>query len=172
MAAPLAPPRAARPPTPALALTLSLTLSLALSLLLAAGAAPAQTLSNTGALSFGSFTAGAGGSITVTPAGARFKSGSVILVSQGGSASAAQFTISGTPSAAFAISLPADGSVTLSDGGSGSMALNGFTSSPAASGVLSGGGTLQINVGATLTVGSLQAAGSYSGAFNVTVNYQ
>jgi len=144
----------------------------ALALLLAGAAAHGQTLSNTTALSFGSFTAGAGGTITVNTAGARVKTGSVILVSQGGSASAAQFTITGTPNAAFAITLPVDGTVFLSDGGSGSMALNGFTSNPPGSGVLSGGGTQQISIGATLTVGNQQASGSYSGAFNVTVNYQ
>ncbi|WP_457422055.1 DUF4402 domain-containing protein [Roseateles sp. P5_E7] len=141
-------------------------------LLLASIAAPAQTLNNTAALSFGAFTAGGGGSISVGTGGARMKTGSVILVNQGGAASAAQFTITGTPNAMFDITLPVDGTVFLSDGASGSMALNGFVSSPAAVGVLSGGGTQQINVGATLSVGSSQATGSYTGSFNVTVNYQ
>lgn len=141
-------------------------------LTLATGAAAAQTLNNTTALSFGAFTAGAGGTITVNAAGARMKTGSVILVNQGGTAAAAQFTISGTPSAVFTISLPGDGSVFLSDGAAGTMALNGFVSSPAVTGVLSGGGTQQISVGATLNVGGAQPSGSYSGSFNVTVNYQ
>jgi len=141
-------------------------------LLLACAAASAQTLNNNAALSFGAFTAGSGGTITVAPGGARMKTGSVILVNQAGTASAAQFTISGTPSAVFTISLPVDGTVFLSDGGSGSMALNGFASSPSVTGVLSGGGTQTINVGATLSVGNVQTTGSYSGAFNVTVNYQ
>lgn len=145
---------------------------LACALLLACAGAPAQTLNNNAALSFGAFTAGSGGTITVAPGGARMKTGSVILVNQAGTASAAQFTISGTPSAAFTISLPGDGIVFLSDGASGSMALNGFTSSPSVTGVLSGGGTQTINVGATLSVGNLQGTGSYSGSFNVTVNYQ
>jgi hypothetical protein len=146
--------------------------ALASALLLASAAAPAQTLSNTGALSFGAFTAGSGGSITVSPGGARIKTGSVILVNQGGASSAAQFTISGTPNAVFEITLPLNGTVFLSDGASGSMALNGFVSSPSTVGVLSGGGTQQISVGATLSVGSAQPTGSYIGAFTVTVNYQ
>lgn len=141
-------------------------------LMLACAAAPAQTLNNTAALSFGAFTAGAGGSITVSPAGARSKTGSVILVNQAGVASAAQFTISGTPNAVFTISLPVDGTTFLSDGGSGSMALNSFSSSPSVTGVLSGGGTQTINIGATLSVSNLQTSGSYTGAFSVTVNYQ
>ena len=143
-----------------------------LALLLAGTGASAQTLNNTTALSFGAFTAGSGGTITVGTSGARVKTGSVILVNQAGTASAAQFTISGTPNAMFTISLPVDGTVFLSDGGSGSMALNGFASSPAAVGVLSGGGTQQISVGATLSVGGAQTTGNYSGAFSVTVNYQ
>lgn len=146
--------------------------ALALLLAASAAAAPAQTLTNNTALSFGSFTAGSGGSVAVTPGGARSKAGSVILVNQGAPAAAAQFTISGTPSALFDITLPANGTVFLSDGAAGSMALNNFTSSPSVSGVLSGGGTQTINVGATLTVGSAQTPGSYSGSFNVTVNYQ
>ncbi len=139
---------------------------------LLAAASPAQTLSNTGALSFGAFTAGGGGSITVTPGGARSKTGGVILVSQSGTASAAQFTISGTPNAAFAITLPADGTVLLSDGAAATMALKSFTSSPSLTGMLGGGGTASISVGATLTVGNGQTPASYSGAFTVTVNYQ
>lgn len=137
-------------------------------------AAQAQTLTNTGALSFGSFTAGTGGTVTVSAAGARSKSGGVILVSQGGVAAAAQFTVSGTPSATFTITLPADGTVFLSDGASGSMALNSFTSNPpntASAGLLSGGGTANVSVGATLTVGNAQTPGNYSGSFTVTVNY-
>ena len=146
--------------------------TLAWALLLTSPGAPAQTLANTTGLSFGAFTAGGGGSITVSPGGARTKAGSVILVNQAGTASAAQFTISGTPGAVFVITLPADGTVFISDGASAPMALNGFTSSPAGVGLLPGGGTQQINVGATLSVGAAQAPGSYTGSFTVTVNYQ
>jgi len=136
--------------------------------------APAQTLTNTSALSFGGFVAGSGGTVTVATGGGRMKTGGVILVNQGGVAAAAQFTVSGTPTATFTITLPADGTVFLSGSTSGSMALNGFTSSPpntASAGVLSGGGTATISVGATLTVGNAQTPGSYGGNFNVTVNY-
>lgn len=141
--------------------------------LLASAALPAQTLNNTGPLSFAAFTAGlGGGTVTVSALGGRLKSGSVILVNQGGTASAAQFTISGTPGAAFAITLPADGTVLLGDGSGATLALNGFTSSPAGSGLLPGGGSQTISVGATLSVGGQQTPGNYSGSFNVTVNYQ
>lgn len=142
--------------------------------LLAAAAAPAQTLTNTTGLSFGAFVAASGGTVTIATSGGRTRTGSVILVNQGGIAAAAQFTVSGTPGATFTITLPADGTVFLSDGASGSMALNSFTSNPAptaSAGLLSGGGTATISVGATLTVGNAQSPGNYSGSFNVTVNY-
>ncbi|HEY4082967.1 MAG TPA: DUF4402 domain-containing protein [Burkholderiaceae bacterium] len=145
-------------------------LLVALLLGLAAQAASAQSLTSTTPLSFGSFTAGTGGSITLTSGGGRSKTGGVILVNQGALATAAQFTMTGTANATFAITLPADGTVTL-DNGANHMAINVFVSNPSLTGTLSGGGTQVISVGATLTVGNSQVAGNYTGAFNVTVDY-
>ncbi|CAN5538858.1 hypothetical protein BH10PSE16_BH10PSE16_30030 [soil metagenome] len=138
--------------------------------ILGASATRAQTITKAGGLSFGSFVAGTGGAIAVTTSGGRSKTGGLILVPQGGSSTAAQFTVSGTATATYAISLPADGTVALFDGNSHSMAVNGFVSYPGATGTLSGG-TQMLSVGGTLTVGSSQPPGSYSGAFPVTVNY-
>ena len=134
-------------------------------------AAQAQTIANTGSLSFGSFVANTGGSLAVTTSGARSKTGSLILLAQGGGSTAAQFTISSTTAATYAITLPADGTIALMDDSGHSMALNGFVSYPSATGTLSGGGTQMLSVGATLTVNNAQAPGSYSGAFPVTVHY-
>lgn len=145
--------------------------ALAAGLCLGAPAAQAQTIASSAALSFGAFVAGMGGSVAVAPNGARGKSGGVMLIPQGGGATAAQFTVSGTASATYAISLPADGTVALLDGNSHGMALNGFASYPSATGTLSVGGTQMLSVGATLTVGGSQPPGSYAGAFPVTVNY-
>ena len=139
--------------------------------LLAATAAAAQTVTSTVPLSFGAFTAGSGGNLSITPGGLRSRTGGVMTVNQGSTATAAQFAINGTPSAAFNITLPADGTVVLSAGAQ-TMALNGFVSSPAATGVLSGGGTQNLAIGATLVVGNQQEPGSYAGAFTVTVNYE
>lgn len=136
-----------------------------------APAAQAQTIANTGGLSFGSFVASTGGAIAVTTGGGRSKTGSVILLAQGGGSTAAQFTVSGTAAAIYAITLPADGTIALMDDSGHSMALNGFVSYPSATGTLSGGGTQMLSVGATLTVNNAQAPGSYSGSFPVTVHY-
>lgn len=94
-----------------------------------------------------------------------------MLVSAGGG-SAAQFTVSGDPSASYSISLPTNGTVALVNGGGQGMAVNGFSSSPNAAGQLSPvGGTQTIAVGATPSVGANQPPGSYSASFNVSVDY-
>ena len=143
----------------------------ALSLLLCGGSlsAGAQTVTNNTNLSFGSFTAGSGGTVAVNAVGVRSKTGGVVLANQS-MGSAAQFTIAGTNSAVVTITLPTDGTVLLSDG-SNTMALTGFVSNPNATGTLSGGGTLTISVGAVLNVNAAQPPGTYTGSFNVTVNY-
>ena len=53
------------------------------------------------------------------------------------------------------------------------MSVGTFTSTPIATGLLSGAGTQTVTVGATLTVGASQAAGVYTSGtpFDVTVNY-
>lgn len=127
------------------------------------------SLSKSADLAFGGFVAGSGGTVTVAPNGGRSKGGSVLLVTQGTSAAAAQFTVSGTDGATYAITLPVNDLVTLTDG-SHTMAVNNFTSSPSATGTLAGGSQL-LRVGATLTAGNAQTPGSYSGSFAVFVNY-
>lgn len=124
---------------------------------------------NTQALAFGSFAAGSGGSVTVSAGGARSAGGGVVLLSAG-AGSVASFSVTGDPNLTYAITLPANGVAALSSGGN-SMALTAFTSNPATTGVLSAGGSQTLSVGATLGVSSNQAAGSYSGSFNVIVNY-
>lgn len=133
----------------------------------------AITIVNTQALAFGSFSAGSGGGVTVSPGGMRSAGGGVVLLSSG-AGTAAQFSVTGDPSVTYSITLPANGGVSLTSGAN-SMALNNFTSTPSAStpstGLLSAGGSQTLSVGATLSVGSNQASGSYSGSFDVTVNY-
>lgn len=144
-----------------------------LAALLAVPAAHAQTVSATRPLAFGKFVAQGGGSVTVQPSGARMATGGVLLIASGAGTSAS-FTVSDSDPAnadkSFIISLPPDGSVTLS-GSSGSMAVNVFTSQPAETGTLVAG-SQTVQVGATLTVNANQPAGNYSGSFPVIINYQ
>jgi hypothetical protein len=132
--------------------------------------AAAIAIGNTRSLSFGSFVAGSGGSVTMSPSGARSAAGGVTLVPSG-AGTAAQFSITGDPGMTYSISLPLDGEAELSNGAGQSMPLRAFTSDPSGTGVLDGGGSQTVSVGATLDVGASQATGAYSGAFSVTVNY-
>lgn len=135
-----------------------------------AWAAPSFT--NTSHLSFGKFVPGSGGTITIAPNGARTANGDVLpLISSAGSAG--EFIIAesdpGFANQAYTITLPSDDTVVLS-GTNGTMAVNGFTSSPSETGTLSGG-TQTVTIGATLSVSANQPAGAYSGSFSVIINY-
>lgn len=142
---------------------------------LAAMAVPASralemAIQNTQELSFGSFVAGVGGSVTVAPSGARSASGGVLLVPSSAGA-AAQFTVTGDANATYTIQLPGNDFVKLTGPG-GDMQINEFTGSPSgAAGQLSAGGSQILLVGATLNVASGQVAGQYSGSFSVIVDY-
>ena len=144
----------------------------ALSVLLATAAphASSQTIGAVANLSFGSFLAGSGGTVVVSPVGVRTQTGSVFLLGQG-PGGAAQLNVVGTANATYSITLPDNNTVTLSDGNGHAMTVNSFISSPPATGTLSAGGSQSIRIGATLIVGANQAPGGYSGAFSVIVNY-
>jgi hypothetical protein len=134
----------------------------------------AQTinLSNTRGLDFGRFVAGTGGTVIMGATGARTRTGGVILLTSP-SAGVAQFSASrggGGAGKAVSITLPANGSVSLTSG-SNSMAVNTFVSSPATLPSLSTTATT-LSVGATLTVKANQAPGSYTGSFPLILNFQ
>jgi hypothetical protein len=113
---------------------------------------------------------GTGGTVVMTPAGTRTSTSGVTLPAAGGTVSAASFTVNGHATYTYAITLPA--SVTLTDAASHSMVVDNFSSTPTATGTLTGG-TETLNVGATLNVTAAQPAGVYTSAtpFTVTVNY-
>lgn len=132
--------------------------------------AAAITITSTQTLEFGTFAAGSGGTVMVTPNGTRSATGGVILVSTA-SSSAAHFTVSGDAGLNYLITLPANGVVTLDSGGN-SMAVQDFACLPAVTGTLVGGSDT-LKVGATLVVGASQVpASNYTGTFTVTVEYQ
>jgi Domain of unknown function (DUF4402) len=130
------------------------------------------SISKNADMSFGNIAvqSATGGTVVLTPAGTRTNTSGVTLPSTTGTVTAAAFTVTGSGSSTYAITLPS--SVTLThSGGVETMAASSFTSNPSATGALSSG-TQDIAVGATLTVAAGQLAGVYtSGNFNVTVNY-
>ncbi len=130
-------------------------------------------LSNARNLEFGRFVAGSGGTIILSPTGARPRTGGVLLLASpavGQAAFNVGKSINGTVSQAVIISLPANGRVRLSNGTS-NMPLTTFISSPVSLVSVPDGGTT-LSVGATLIVAPSQPPGNYSATFSVTVNYQ
>ena len=120
-------------------------------------------------LEFGTFVASAtSGTITMTPAGTVSAGGGVTQIN-GGTISAATFTVAGEIGQSFAITLPsAPVSLTGTIEGD-ALSLDGFTSTPDGTGTI---GTDQtISVGGTLTVPGNSKADTYTGTFDVTVNY-
>lgn len=122
-------------------------------------------------LEFGKFVAVSGGTVTIGPSGLREASGGVVLVPSS-LGTAAQFLVSGTSRQTFAVSLPENGVVFLVSGRN-RMPVNTFRSSLnlAGIGTLSAGGSQTFSVGATLSVDSGQASGSYTGSFDIIANY-
>lgn len=122
------------------------------------------------ALNFGDVVPSAvAGTVSVDAAGVRTSAGGATLGSATGVAAGA-FTVNGQANATYAITLPANGVVTVASGAN-TMNVNNFVSNPAGTGTLSAGGSQALAVGATLSVGISQAAGSYTGTYQVTVAY-
>jgi len=110
------------------------------------------------------------GTVILTPASSRTKSGGVTLPVVGGTVTAASFTVAGEGASTYAITLPTTDIIIKF--GTNTMTVNTFTSTPSATGALTAG-TQTLSVGATLNVGISQAAGLYVSEtpFDVTVNY-
>jgi hypothetical protein len=132
-------------------------------------ATEAISIRNIQSLSFGSFVAGSGGSVTVSANGNRTGSGVVLVPSSQGRS--AQFTVSGESGNTYTIQLPGNDFVSLTGPGN-DMVVNNFTSTPSgAGGNIPQNGSQVLFVGGVLNVASDQVSGQYSGNFSVTVNY-
>lgn len=142
-------------------------------LLLAPVLARAQlSPTNNRPLAFGNFIAGSGGTVTVTPDGARHAQGNVVLLPS--VASPAEFDLLDTnpenASNAVIVTLPNSGSL-LRTGGGQSMALTGFSSNLAYPARLTNG-RLRLSVGASLVVAPDQPRGGYTGFISVSIDSQ
>ncbi len=174
-------------------LVLALMLLMACGLPLGAGAADNATASATAVvlqpiavskfadLVFGNVVAG-NGNVTVATDGSRTKTGTAVLPTGGSSPAAARFDVTGTGANSFSIDYT--GSDTVLTSGSDTMAIDWITeavttttptgktdpNTDATTGTLASGAAY-IYVGAKLTVGATQAAGTYTGIVKVTVAY-
>lgn len=124
------------------------------------------TITNTSDLDFGTIVpATAAGTVGVSTGGARTCGAGLTCT---GTTSAANFNITGTVGTVVTVTAPA--SVTMT---SGTNSMTATLTRSAATVTLAGGavnGTVQ--VGGTLNVAATQADGTYSGTFNVTIDYQ
>ena len=104
------------------------------------------------------------GTVVISPAGGKSVTGGV--GDFGGQVRAAQFTVQGTADTSYSCTLP--GSIQVTSGGN-SATVDTFTTNPGLSGTLPGPqGKVTIKIGATLHVAAGQAAGVYSGTFDLT----
>ncbi len=132
--------------------------------------ATAISIANVADMNFGTIAEAGAGTVVLATDGSRSVTGGVSTLASGPGA-AADFIVTGQPSATYAITLPASVSLT---GPGPAMTADTFVSSPTPTGTLSAGpGTETVLVGATLNVAAGQTAGAYStdSTFNVTVNY-
>lgn len=111
-----------------------------------------------------------GGTVILAPAGTRTRTAGVTLPTVAGTVTAASFSVTGSGTYTYVITLPSS-DVTITSG-LNTMAVNTFTSTPSGTGALTAGAQT-LTVGATLNVGAAQATGTYiSGTpFDVMVNY-
>jgi len=122
-------------------------------------------------LAFGNLAAGTTeGTVVMGVDGTRTSTGGVTLVEAGNVSNAASFDVLGFADASFTIDLPAS-IVFETEGGADQMTVDAFVSSLGATSTLSALGEATLEVGATLNVAAQQAAGLYSGSFDVIVAY-
>lgn len=109
---------------------------------------------------------GAASTIVLAPDGTTTASGNAVA---GGTPAAGAFSVTGDDSLTYDINLPA--STTLSGGAGPNITVNNFTDNKGGSSTTSGG-TDDFTIGATLNLADGQGAGTYTGTYSVTIDYQ
>jgi hypothetical protein len=128
------------------------------------------SITNTGGLHFGTIMrSGALGTVSIATDGTRTSSGGVTPSPLAPLHSVATFNVEGESGNEVVITLPA--STTISNG-SETMTVDNFVSDPDdANPVTLTGAATVLRVGATLNVAANQVSGTYTGTFDVSVNY-
>ena len=134
----------------------------------------ALTTKETAQLNFGRFSPETqGGKVVLTPDGTRTAQGTVVLA--GGTHNSASFYITGQYEATFSIALPSGPETLTNLQNDKTMLVSDWQSFPAP-GIGVGkliGGAMTVKVGASLTVGDMNAnpTGMYAGTYAVTFAY-
>jgi hypothetical protein len=108
------------------------------------------------------------GTVSIGVDGSRNSTGGATINSNT-SGTPAKFEVSGDPNALYMITLPT--SIVITSSAGDSMTVDNFISAPSANGQLDQGGRQNLNVGATMNVGSFQPFGAYRGTMATTVEY-
>lgn len=127
------------------------------------------TVTSTADLQLGQIAANTGGTVTVNADSTVASSGSLIST---GTRSPAAFDVVGSPDAMILVTLPTAAVDLTHSGGVATMSLDGFNTTPNGAFQLDTAGAGSFTVGGTLTVGSGQLPGTYTGTFSVSVEYQ
>jgi hypothetical protein len=130
------------------------------------------------ALEFGNLAVqtGVAGTVELTAAAATVATPTAgVTLLTGTTRTAAKYTVGGVASYVYTITVPADGVVSITDGAN-FMEVSSFTFASVAvpsgtGGTLTAGGTDVFYVGGTLNVDAAQVPGTYTGTFDVTINY-
>lgn len=130
-------------------------------------------ISKTTDLHFGTMVSTASeGTCTVSAtSNERTQDGGVTLLTQTPTFSRAEFSVGGDANATYSITLPADETISISDGDGHSLSVDNFTHSAGVTPTLDESGEDDFFVGATLTVQASSTAGTYTGNFSITVAY-
>lgn len=117
-----------------------------------------------------------GGTVVLTPAASTTATASdgVSLIAGGATRTAAKYTVGGLADYGYAITVE-NPVITITRTGGGTMTITGInclsTKTPSTTGGMLTGGSDIFYLGGTLNVAGGQTAGTYSGSFNVSVNY-
>lgn len=142
-------------------------------ILINSSAIKGQTVTINSNLTFGSFfvTSTSGGTITVSTSSGRTSTGSIVVESSP-AATRAQFNFAAGSAKRYVTSITRTTPVTLTGSNGGTMSV-ALTAPSSTSFTVNAGSSRNINIGGTLTVGSLTSnpPGVYTGNFTVTINY-
>jgi hypothetical protein len=131
------------------------------------------TITSTSTLSFGSFVAGAGGSVTIPSAAphTRTSTSNVTLVSSN-AGSVSNITVSGVAGTTYTVILPVVPTTLSSATGGATMQISTISSNlTGLAGLIPTLGSQTFQVGGTLVVASNQLPGVYSGTLPITITY-
>lgn len=121
-------------------------------------------------LDFGQIAANTGGTVTVNADSSVASTGGLVST---GTRNPVSLTVTGSAGSMVAVTLPASAVTLTRSGGTETMSLSSFNSSPNGAFQLDTvTGQSSFTVGGTLTVGANQVPGTYAGTFSVSVEYQ